>query len=323
MSNSNNAGSYVACVPHVPLLVMQKKENSQALWQAYNTRIEEFNAFDPEVVFVFGGDHYSNIHLNLMPTFMVGHKAEAIDDDCGGSGGTLDVPLDISRACADYLMTKDFDIATSYDMKVDHGFSAVIANFFDGVMSARPVVPVFLNTVSRPRPTMKRCRELGAAIGEFAKTLNKRVAFLGSGGLSHQTNFIFPEYEDADPEVRDFIVTGGKGTIKQDKWHGDIDIAMQKLSGDLISGEFKAPWINKEWDMKFMNTLEHSPLESFDDWDDDSILEAAGYGGGEVRMWISAIAAAKAMGTGKIIADYYSDKDPLGIGVGICHAQLD
>ncbi len=66
-------------------------------------------------------------------------------------------------------------------MQVDHGFSGILHAFM-GSLDARPVVPIFVNALCHPRPTFKRCREFGEAVGQFAATLGKRVAFLGSGG---------------------------------------------------------------------------------------------------------------------------------------------
>lgn len=315
------SAAYVACVPHVPLLSMQEKAQNEGLWRAYDERVAEFEAFDPDFVVIFGGDHYSNIHLKLSPTFIVGHAAEAIND-CGGTPGKLDVPMELSTKLADVLVEDGFDIAVSYAMVVDHGFSNALGNFFNGKLDARPVIPVHINSLSNPRPTMKRCRQLGEAIGRWATEQGKRVAFIGSGGLSHQTNFIFPQYDTApDEKVRAFIVHGGSPEgITDEKWHGDIDEGMGKLSDDLIAGTFKAPWINKAWDENFLKILGSGDLSQFDTWTDEDILEAAGYGGGEIRMWIAAAAAGLAAGAPGLNVDYYSSDTTFAVGAGVAHS---
>lgn len=324
MSNeSGQAAAYVACVPHVPLLSMQDKAQNPGLWTAYDDRVRELDAFNPDVIIVFGGDHYSNVHLKLAPTFMVGHAAQAIDD-CGGTPGKLDVPMALSTELADFLVADGFDIAVSYSMVVDHGFSNVLGSFLDRKLDARPVIPIHVNTLSNPRPTMKRCREFGEAVGRWAKTTGKRVAFLGSGGLSHQTDFIFPQYDTAPNEdIRNFLVHGASEGISQDKWHGDIEAGMGKLSSELISGEFKAPWINKEWDEGFLSVMAAGDLSAFDTWTDETILDAAGYGGGEVRLWIAAAAAGAAAGAPPINIDYYSENTTFAVGVGVVHSALE
>ena len=316
--------AYVACAPHVPLLSIQAKEHSAGLWHAYEARIAEYEAFDPELTIVFGGNHYQGVHLNLAPTFIVGQIAEAVDD-CGGMPGRLDVPMDRSLALAEALVQDGFDIATSYAMVVDHGFSNVLGNFLRGDLGARLVIPIHINSLTFPRPTFRRCRELGEAVGRWAATLGKRVAFLGSGGLSHQTDSIFPQYEQAPNEaMRDYMVHGGaKGPLDQKVFNDNMVPAMTELSDSLVSGAFVAPWINPDWDRDFLRMFASGDLAALDRWTDAGVLEQAGYGGGEIRMWIAAAAAGQAVGADPIRVDYYSDKDPLAVGTAVAHAMAE
>lgn len=318
MTSRNVAEAYVACVPHVPLLAMQERSANQSLWASYEARIAEFEAFDPELVIVFGGNHYQGVFLNLSPSFIIGQFATAVDD-CGGVPGKLDIPLDISIGLAAALVDQGIDVATSYAMTIDHGFSNVLGNFLRGDLGSRQVIPVHINSLIYPRATMKRCREVGAAIGTFAAGLCKRVAILGSGGLSHQTNFIFPQFDTApNDDVRDFIVHG-RGNISIEKWMGDIQTGMDKLSSEILDGSFSVPWINAEWDRKFLDTLGAGDLSAFDDWTDADILDQGGYGGGEIRMWIAAAAAGQAAGAAQLKIDYYSDSDPIAVGAAVAH----
>lgn len=321
MTNPTQSSCYVACVPHVPLLKMQAKESNSKLWESYDARVAEFEAFDPELVIVFGGNHYQGVFLNLSPTFIVGQIAEAVDD-CGGVPGKLNIPLDLSIALAADLVNQGIDVATSYAMTVDHGFTNVLGNFMGGKIDARPVIPVHINSMTFPRATMKRCRELGEAVGRWASTLGKRVAILGSGGLSHQTDFIFPQYDTApNDDVRQFIVHG-TGAIGLQKWMDDIQSGMDQLSGDILDGSFHVPWINAEWDKRFLQTLDAGDLTAFDGWQDEEILENGGYGGGEIRMWVAAAAAGQAAGAGQVKSDYYSDEDPIAVGAAVAHSAL-
>lgn len=311
---------YLACVPHVPLLYMQDESQNPELWAAYGERIKEFREFDPEVVIIFGGDHYSGVFLNLMPTFMIGHIAEAVKD-CGGTPGKLNVPLDLSEACANHLMEREFDVAFSYDLKIDHGFSNALGLFLDNDIDSVPVIPVFINSICNPRPTIKRCRQIGEAIGDFAKSLNKRVAIIGSGGLSHQTKDFFPEYAAAvDPNIKDYIVTGGKsGEINFNVWNDNIQKGMDTINHELCENGFKVPWINEQWDKKFLADFTSGDLSKLDSYKDDEILKEAGYGGGEIRMWVAAAAAGVNAGVGMINMDFYSADTKLAIGAGIAH----
>ena len=323
-SNNSNQTSraYLACVPHVPLTSVQERKDNPEFWRAYDERVQEFRDFDPDLVVVFGGDHYDGMHLKLMPQFVVGQVAQALND-CGGYPGPLDIPLDIAGRAVNHLVEHEFDVATSFAMEVDHGFSNVL-HWFLGELNAKPVLPIHINSLVDPRPTFRRCRLLGEEIGRFARTLGKKVAFLGSGGLSHQTDFIFPQFHNAPNEdVKEYIVHGGArgGVISRDKWMQDISEGMDKLSGQLLDGSFHASWINEAWDRQFLEVLASGDLERFDSWTDADVLKAAGYGGSEVRQWIAAAAAHQAYDRSATIhVDYYSPDTTLAVGVAVVHA---
>jgi len=326
--NSNNPADssvYVACVPHVPLTKIQENwpvEANRAFWESYQACVDELRAFNPDLVIIFGGNHMDGIHLKLMPQFVVAHVAHALED-CGGWPGPLDVPFDLATQLTAALVEQDFDIASSHAMEVDHGFSNPL-HYFLGELDARPVIPIHVNTISDPRPTLRRCRQLGEAVGRFARNLNKRVAILGTGGLSHQTDFIFPQYHNApNGDVRDYLVFGGeKGSITREKWRNDVVVGMDKLSHDIVDGLFRAPWINESWDKAFLDVLCSTDLTQFDAWTDQQVLDAAGYGGSEVRLWIAAAAAATAFDeTIRLRQDFYSGDTTLAVGVGVVHGQ--
>lgn len=316
----NPPSVYVACVPHVPFIAIQHRDLLRDFWTAYDQRVAEFNAFDPELVIVFGADHYDGLHLKLMPSILIGQVAEAMADT-GGYPGKLNVPGGIALACSEFLIDHDFDVAISYAMVVDHGFSNVIHNFL-GAIDARPVLPIHINALCHPRPSFRRCRQLGEAVGRFANTLGKRVAFLGSGGLSHETSMIFPQFDTAPTEdIRDFIVHGGRqGRISHQQWLDDIHGAMTALAGPVAAGIHVNPTINPSWDREFLDILGRGDLSAFDAWIDADVIEAAGSGAGEIRQWIAALAAAQAGGAGIPAVDFYSARSAIDVGAGIVHA---
>lgn len=312
---------YLACVPHVPFLETQDRALSPAFWASYDARVAELQAFDPELVVVFGADHYDGLHLKLMPAFTVIQRAEAMAD-VGGFPGRLDIPPDVALACAEHLMAEEFDVATSYAMTVDHGFSNVLHHFL-GALDARPVLPIHINAMCHPRPSFGRCRKLGEAVGRFIAGLGKRVAVLGSGGLSHETGMIFPQYDTApDERIRDFIVHGGaRGEITMDSWLGEIRQVMLELSPPMASGAFVNEKMNPEWDQLFLAAITAQDLSAMDRWTDEEVEGPAGNGAGEIRQWIAAVAAARAAGTPRPGLDYYEHHSPIGVGAAVIHAR--
>lgn len=318
---SQRSSAYAVCVPHLPFIVMQKRELNAPFWAAYEARAADLRRFDPEVVFVFGSDHYEGQHLNSMPAFMIGQAAEAVADR-GGFPGRLDVPGDIAIACADYLMRAEFDVATSYAMEVDHGFSNVLHNTL-GAIDAWPVVPIFINALSHPRPSFRRCRRLGEAVGLFAARLGKRVAFLGSGGLSHETGEVFPQVDETpDVATRDYLIHGGaKGELTREQWRSNLDAGLKEVNVLLMQHTPGVGNVKPEWDRKFLDTLARQDIAAFDAWEDEEVFRAAGNGAGEVREWIAALAAAQAAGAGKIIVDHYEAGTCIGVAAVVVHAS--
>lgn len=310
---------YMACVPHVPFLVLQDRELNRPFWDAYERQVESLRAFNPDVVFVFGADHYSAQHLRLMPPFAIGMRAEAIGDD-GGFPGPLDVPMQTALGCAEYLIDREFDVATSYAMEVDHGFSNVIHHFL-GSNDAWPVVPVFINALCNPRPTFRRCRKFGDAIGSFAATLGQRVAFLGSGGLSHDTTEILPQFDTAPSEtIRDYIVHGGaKGDLTRERWLDDLHGGLQVVNQMLLDRVPGVGSISESWDRRFLDTFV-GDLREFDSWTDEEVTREGGNSAGEVRQWIAAAAAAKAAGASDVVVDHCSHDLPMGVAAAVVHA---
>ncbi|WEK46341.1 MAG: hypothetical protein P0Y56_15205 [Candidatus Andeanibacterium colombiense] len=312
--------AFLGCVPHAPFMMLQDRELNRPFWDAYAQQAEALRAFDPELVFVFGADHYSGQHMRLMPSFAIAQAAEAINDD-GGFPGKLDVPSELSLACATYVVEAGIDVATSFAMEVDHGFSAVTGHFL-GAVDAKPVIPVFVNALAAPRPTFKRCRLLGEAIGEFAATLGKRVAFLGSGGLSHETGDIFPQYlESPDARTKEYILHGGsKGELTRQTWLEEMHQGLQFVNGMLLDRVPGVGEIREEWDDEFLRLFAAGDMSVFDDWSDAEVLRTGGNGAGEIRQWIAAASAAQRAGAGPITVDYYSHGLPMGVASVVVHA---
>lgn len=320
MTNPQPAQVHAVCIPHLPFMTIQARSLNGPFWEAVDARAAALAEFDPELVFVFGSDHYEGQHMRGMPTFAVGHSAEAIDDQ-GGFPGRLRVPADIARACAKFLVEEEFDIVSAYEMRVDHGFSAATHHLLGGI-DARAVVPVFINALCDPRPTFRRCRRLGDAVGRFAATLGGRIAFIGSGGLSHETGDIFPQvHEVQDPAMRDFIIHGGtRGSITREVWRSNLDAGLAEVNRQLMAFTPGVGEIRPHWDEQFLQLLARGDLTVFDSWEDATVLREGGNGAGEVREWIAALAAAAAAGARHISVDHYEAGTSIGVAAAVVHA---
>jgi len=170
---------------HSPLLNLPGP--SQDLLDDINTALADarqfVRAYDPELVVIFSPDHYNGFFYRVMPPFCIGTNAVGVGD-FGTQAGPLNVPGDIATDCATAVLDAGVDVAISASMDVDHGTVQPLQTLF-GDAAATPVVPIFINSVATPLGPLKRTRALGAAVGRFVATLDKRVLLLGSGGLSH------------------------------------------------------------------------------------------------------------------------------------------
>lgn len=140
---------------------------------------------------VFYNDHGLNFFLDKLPTFAVGAADEYRNEDEGWG-------IPVSRAIAgdpalswhliNALVADEFDITMCQDMLVDHAVTIPMTLMWPGQKWSIKIVPVSINTVQHPLPSLKRCLELGRSIGRAVESYKEdlRVMMIGTGGLSHQ-----------------------------------------------------------------------------------------------------------------------------------------
>ena len=186
-------------VPSIGKAIAEGKQ-SDPYWKPF------FRGFDyvhdwlartkPDVAVVFYNDHGLNFFLDKLPTFAVGASAEYRSEDEGwGIPVSRPVPgdADLSWHLINTLVADEFDVTMCQDMLIDHAVTIPMALMWPSAASSdRPwpvkIVPVEINTVQHPLPSMARCLKLGRSIGRALETYPRdlRVAVVGTGGLSHQ-----------------------------------------------------------------------------------------------------------------------------------------
>lgn len=254
--------SLTLCASHAPgmdrdsegLLGAQFRRGVAAARQAVT-------AFDPELVVLFGGDH-RRAFAHVAPSFAVAYSANLLPEG-GHDAATLNVPTDISRDLAFSLVASGFDLSVCRDVSLDHAFGQPLHHYLEEPTRAQ-VIPIPVNCASPPLPTAARALAFGRQVGAFFDQLDKRVLFIGTGGLSHSPPSLEDERHDKTEQER----------------------------GDQIRAGFEAASraIKPDWDRAF--------LDAMGSWDEARILELAdratedaGVGANEVRTWIAAGAA--------------------------------
>src|SRR5690606_4626242 len=125
-------------------------------------------------------------------------------------------------------------------------------------------IPIPVNCASPPLATATRTIAFGRAVGDFFDSVDKRILFIGTGGLSHSPPSLEDDRHDKTEEER----------------RAQIQVGFESASKK----------IKPEWDAGFLDALSR--------WDEaelvrmaDRATEDAGVGANEVRTWLAAGAA--------------------------------
>ena len=182
---------------HVPVIgkAIAEQKQRDPYWQPF------FKGFDyvhywlartrPDVAMVFYNDHGLNFFLDKLPTFAVGAANEYRSED-EGWGIPVSQPIGGDAALSwhiiNSLVDDEFDVTTCQEMLIDHAVTIPMALIWPAPARPIKIVPIEINTVQHPLPSLSRClklgRVVGKAIGSYAADL--RVVVIGTGGLSHQ-----------------------------------------------------------------------------------------------------------------------------------------
>jgi 2,3-dihydroxyphenylpropionate 1,2-dioxygenase len=302
----------LCCMSHSPLLNLPGP--SQDLLDKINAALadarEFVRAYDPELVVIFSPDHYNGVFYRMMPPFCISTKATGVGD-YGTQAGPLDVPGDIATDLAEAVLAADVDVAISASMDVDHGTVQPLQTLF-GDAAARPVIPIFVNSVATPLGPLRRSRALGTAVGQYLATLDKRVLVVGSGGLSHDPPV--PTLSTAPAAALGRIVLGEPMSAEQRQAR---QVAVMDAAHTFAHGESKLQPLNPEWDHRFLEIVDSGHLSDVDGWSTSWMAHEAGNSAHEVRTWVAAFAALAAQGSYRTENRFYQAAPELIAGFAV------
>lgn len=296
---------------------------------SYNTIVselerikDEVEAFDPDLVVIFGVDHYGGHHMDSMPPFCIGVAATALED-VGGTPGQLNVPKDIAVDAVNFVRNEGVDIAVSYAMDVDHGFTQALTRLAGGI-DRYPVLPIFVSCIQPPFVPFARMRVMGEAVGRYICTLPyQRVLIIGTGGLSHNPRSLFPPIDEVSDEWRPYHLFGrAQNEVSQQQWI-DYEIEAHKVAAAFLADESipaEVFGLHDEWDKEFMATFCAGDMTTFDSWQPFPIVEKIGIGAMEVLSWIAAGAAMSQLTNVAPSERLQTICKEIGIGFGITTA---
>jgi len=268
------------------------------------------SALDPELVVVFGPDHYNGFFYELMPPFCLGIRAEA-SSDWDIQPGPLQVPEALAVACLEHVRAADVDLAASWKMTVDHG-TTIPLNYLAGALDRYPVLPIVVNCVAPPLPSFRRCRALGQAVGSFLAKTGKRVLILGSGGLSHDPPT--PRLAELPPGDAHLLIERRRPTRNE---YDQRQARVVRMTQAMLVGQGPCLPPDPDWDLAVLDHLRDKDLAWFDGLQDKEVWRLGGHGGGEVRCWVAAAAAMAACGDYQPTVECYQTIPEWLTGMGL------
>jgi 2,3-dihydroxyphenylpropionate 1,2-dioxygenase len=203
----------------------------------------------------------------------------------------------------------------SHAMKVDHGITIPLHKL-TGALDRYDVLPVFINCAADPRPSFRRARAFGAAIGEFLADQDMRVTVIGSGGLSHDPPT--PRIDHSEPGKTQRLIDRVTPT------RADYDARESRViqaARELVNGGGPCLPPSEQWDRDFLQSFVGARLEDFDRMNDAEIDRVAGFGAHELRTWVAAAAATQKMGNPRSELRYYHLVPEWITGMGIVVGQ--
>jgi len=183
----------IAC-SHVPFMASPKQwerlpENIRTrLRSGFDRARQILESSRAEVLVTFADDHFDRCFYDNLPAFLVGIGDEAHGPAIPGFE-LPNVRVPIASKLARFIVREGLeggvDFAFSEELALDHAEMAPMMQ-----LTPRwdlPLIPIVVNAFAPPMPTPKRCFDVGAFVGRAVERWPEktRVAFLGTGGLSH------------------------------------------------------------------------------------------------------------------------------------------
>lgn len=304
------------CLSHTPLRGLNDPapEVSDEVDRLLDRARAEVEAFDPELIVLFGPDHYNGLFYDLMPQFVLATAATSVGD-YGTTPGNLAVPPDLALSLYTHLLDSDLDAALSHRLQVDHGCTQSLEEL-TGSIDRYPVIPLVINCAAPPLGPYRRIRALGTAVGTFIGQLDKRVLLLGTGGLSHEPPV--PLIAGADETAREFLIAGRNPTVEARAGRQARTVAAGKIFG---TSECGLTPLNPAWDEAFIDMAIAGRIAEADRFDIAEISRIAGRSTHEVRTWVAAFAAIAAVGPFTARRDYYRPINEWIAGYGMVTAE--
>jgi 2,3-dihydroxyphenylpropionate 1,2-dioxygenase len=229
----------------------------------------------PDVAVVVGPNHFRGLWLDLMPAFVLGVGDVLAAGEHGTPEGPLRTDTALAHTLLETLLADEFDVAFSASLTVDHGVTHAVQYVLAGIDI--PVVPLLVNAFAPPLPRLRRCTNLGRALGRVLHAADRRVAFISSGGLSHA--LAFPDWRAPRDDDDRYLVSSwlhGRGRWQEFE---------ARRRGIVVGGP---PRLAPDFDAEVLAAFEGGTLTRWAEQPDldGTLADRAGNGANEIRTWL-------------------------------------
>ncbi|MFF3374888.1 catechol 1,2-dioxygenase [Streptomyces sp. NPDC002680] len=252
------------------------KDRAERFRDALKAARDELAAARPDTVILVGSNHFRGFWLDLIPSFTIGVGECVASGESGTPKGPLPVDVPLARYIAGSLVESGrFDAAFSARLQIDHGQSHAVQYLLEGLDV--DLVPIVINVFAPPLPTLDRCERLGRAIREAVLAFpgNRRVAVIGSGGLSHRLPW--PDWRQPHGDDEEFMV--GAWLDGRTNWQ-EYDVRRREI----IRAAEAA--LNPGWDDEFLSLVERGETHQVTRLTTEDVEKTAGNGAQEIRTWL-------------------------------------
>jgi len=185
------AGAFASS--HGPLLVREWEsvpaQQKERLTGAFRELGKRMRAAAPDVLVVVSPDHWSNFFLDNYPAVCIGVGAMSEGPPEAWMkafpGRELAGHADFASHLLNESLKAGFEPAMSHRLKLDHG--SCIPLWRMELERVPALVPMLVNSIEPPMPSLSRCVEWGRLVRKAIETYpgNLRIGILATGGLSH------------------------------------------------------------------------------------------------------------------------------------------
>ncbi len=181
---------------------------------------ERIDALEPDAIVGVSVEHFTNFFMDNLPVFSIATADEFDAPVTDEMAGFLRVERhrhaghdELAQAIRHHALGEEFDPALiGGDFAWDENFCVPLKHLDPD--NRYRVVPIIVNAVHPPMPTLNRCYQFGRMLRRAieAQSAAERVVVLGTGGLSHWVGM--PEAGNINQEFdRDFLEWLGDGSI--------------------------------------------------------------------------------------------------------------